>query len=109
MTNISTLTPEEIVEKAIAIIEYELKQCESMLATLKVFHELGTLKGDTNQTQRFLNSWRAHKDFFDRHTGKRYDGLLRCWTCWAEGEGEFTKYPCPELLTQATIILGGEE
>ena len=54
-----------------------------------------------------LNSWLAHKAFFERHKKESvsWSGKFYCVYCW-EINNELAEYPCPELVAQARLILG---
>jgi len=54
-----------------------------------------------------LNSWLAHKAFFERHKRlETYAGDLLCEVC--EYSEYRASYPCPESVAQAKAIMGVE-
>lgn len=66
--------------------------------------EINAIQYLIEQNKNQLNSWLAHKAFFERH-GRNVDG---------KGFPDFCKpcdvyYPCPELVAQAKAIMGATE
>jgi len=96
---VNKMTDLEIVQEAQKVIEERIKNYESFLSSYKEKLGAGYEWTITN-----LNSWLAHKAFFERH--KPHDGYngVVCLNCYRYN----ASYPCPELVAQAKAILGVE-
>ena len=91
------MTDLEIVQEAQKQIEAQIYEWQEVIDEL--------LKYDPMIFQlKQLNSWLAHKAFFERH--KPHDGYngVACLNCYRYN----ASYPCPELVAQARLILGVE-
>ena len=93
------MTDLEIVQEARELIEKNVGIYRLVITTLP--DDLPISASDQ------LNSWLAHKSFFERHKRlETYAGDLLCEVC--EYSEYRASYPCPESVAQAKAIMGVE-
>jgi len=93
------MTDLEIVQEARELIEKNVGIYRLVITTLP--DDLPISASDQ------LNSWLAHKAFFERHKRlETYAGDLLCEVC--EYSEYRASYPCPESVAQAKAIMGVE-
>jgi hypothetical protein len=100
------MTDLEIVQEAQKIIEKQIYKNRTLMAILTRHDEIyNPDKAKTTYAAKNLNSWLAHKAFFERH--KPHDGYngVVCLNCYRYN----ASYPCPELVAQAKAIMGVTE
>jgi len=89
------MTDLEIVQEAQKVIEEMVAYWRNVVNQVNARH-----------AQLQLNSWLAHKAFFERHKRlETYAGDL-CEVC--EYSEYRASYPCPELVAQVKAIMGVE-
>jgi len=90
------MTDLEIIQEAQERIDYKIDYFE---AAKKDGHDL-----TKSTAQEEINSWLAHKAFFERHKRLETNVGDLCEIC--EYSEYRASYPCPESVAQARLILG---
>jgi len=107
------------VAEAIALVDYEIKQSQSMvnifanmrLAGILQDGNLNEVAHEKNQYRRFLNSWLTHKAEFGEHERTGYSEQETDEDFCEKCEGPYQKnilYPCNFITTKAKRLLGRE-
>jgi len=109
----------DLVAEAIALVDYEIKQSQSMvnifanmrLAGILQDGNLNEVAQEKNQYGRFLNSWLTHKAEFEEHKGAHSEVGYVCQKCtksFSQDKMTIRQYPCDFITTKAKRLLGKE-